>query len=158
MEVLFFMASERLKMWTDKDHLLLVEGWSRQGLIDKQIAKNMGIAYSTFREWVKKNSALSAALKKSKEVTDFEVENSLYKAAMGYYVDEIYDEYRTNQEGQQVLVSRNVRKKYIPPNTTAQIFWLKNRQRELWKEKREEEASEEEVKLVIDDGLSEYGV
>lgn len=51
-----------------KDKLILVEGLARKGLTDKQIAKNLGIAYSTFREYKKKHSALSAALKKGKEV------------------------------------------------------------------------------------------
>jgi hypothetical protein len=65
-----------------KDNLILVEGWARDGLTDEQIAYNLGIAYSTFREYKNKYSALSSALKKGKEVVDYEVENALYKAAI----------------------------------------------------------------------------
>lgn len=45
-----------------KEKLVLIEGWARNGLTDEQIAKNLGIAYSTFREYKKKYSALSAVL------------------------------------------------------------------------------------------------
>ena len=47
-----------------KDRLIEVEGWARDGLTDEQIAKNLGIAYSTLREYREKYSALSAALKR----------------------------------------------------------------------------------------------
>ena len=65
-----------------KDKLILVEGWARDGLTDEQISKKLGIAYSTFREYKKAHSALSAALKNGKEVVDYEVESALYKAAL----------------------------------------------------------------------------
>ncbi|WP_233713458.1 hypothetical protein [Lederbergia citri] len=64
--------------------LFEVECWVRKGLIDEQIANILGVAYSTFREYVKKFPALSAALKKGKDVVDYEVENALLKRAMGY--------------------------------------------------------------------------
>ena len=92
--------------WLEPDGLTLLEGWARDGLTDEQIAHNMGIAYSTLREWKKSQLAISAALKKGKEVVDFEVENALLKSAL---------------EG----------------NTTAQIFWLKNRKPDRWRDKPE---------------------
>ena len=62
-------------------------------LTDEQIAKNLGIAYSTLREYREKYSALSAALKRGKEVVDREVENALLKRALGYnYVEETTEE------------------------------------------------------------------
>ena len=64
--------------------LKLVECWARDGLTDEQIANNLGIAYSTLREYRDKYSALSAALKKGKEIVDYEVENALLKRALGY--------------------------------------------------------------------------
>ncbi len=39
--------------WLTEEGLIKIEGWARDGLIDKQIAQNIGVAYSTFREWVK---------------------------------------------------------------------------------------------------------
>lgn len=45
-----------------KDKLILVEGWARNGLSEEQIAKNLGVAYSTFRDYKRKHPALSAVL------------------------------------------------------------------------------------------------
>lgn len=58
---------------------MLIRAWARDGLTDEQIAHNMGVAYSTLRVWRDKFSALSAALKKGKEVVDIEVENALFQ-------------------------------------------------------------------------------
>ena len=69
--------------WLENDNLTKIEAWARDGLTEEQISKNMGIAYSTLRVWKSKFSALSAALKRGKEVVDIEVENSLLKAAKG---------------------------------------------------------------------------
>lgn len=68
--------------WEDvQGKLSLIEGWARNGLSKKQMAHNLGIAYSTFREYKTKHSALSAVLKENKEVADIEVENALYRRA-----------------------------------------------------------------------------
>ncbi|RSJ32885.1 hypothetical protein D8821_10540 [Streptococcus gordonii] len=118
--------------WLTQEGLLKISGWARDGLIDEQIAKNIGVSYSTFRDWKKKFSALSAALKESKEVVDRQVENALFKSAVGF----IYEEETVTNAGDVVLV-----KKYSKPNTTAQIFWLKNRKRNQWTDKSEVEVS-----------------
>lgn len=77
------MAKGRYEYWLTDEGLLKIEGWARDGLTDKQIACNMGIAYSTFRNWRDKYPALSAPLKRGKEIVDREVENSLLKRATG---------------------------------------------------------------------------
>lgn len=136
-----------------KDKLILIEGWARNGLTDEQIAKNLGIAYSTFREYKKKYSALSAALKKGKEVIDFEVENALLKRALGYEYEEVTKEriLKKDEHGKpltdihgfpiyEMVVTKTV-KKEVTPDTTAQIFWLKNRKSEEWRDKRDVEHS-----------------
>lgn len=114
--------------WMTQEGLLKISGWARDGLIDEQIAKNIGVSYSTFRDWKKRFPALSAALKESKEVVDRQVENALFKSAVGF----IYEEETVTNAGDVVKV-----KKYSKPNTTAQIFWLKNRKREQWTDKSE---------------------
>lgn len=114
--------------WLTQEGLLKISGWARDGLIDEQIAKNIGVSYSTFRDWKKRFPALSAALKESKEVVDRQVENALFKSAVGF----IYEEETVTNAGDVVLV-----KKYSKPNTTAQIFWLKNRKRNQWTDKSE---------------------
>lgn len=125
-----------------KDKLILVEAWARNGLTDEQIAKNLGVAYSTFREYVKKYSALSAALKRGKEVVDIEVENALLKRALGYKYNEVTKELiRDKETGEEELRVTKVVTKEVTPDTTAQIFWLKNRKPEDWRDKKDVEHS-----------------
>lgn len=132
--------------WLTPEGLVLVEGWARDGLIDKQIAKNMNVAYSTFREWKKKFPTLSAALKQGKEVSDRQVENALFKTATGYY----YQEETVTNAGEIVTI-----KKYSKPNTTAQIFWLKNRKAE-WTDRVDINA-QVESKNKFDDIVNQLG-
>lgn len=132
--------------WLTPEGLVLVEGWARDGLIDEQIAKNMNVAYSTFREWKKKFPTLSAALKQGKEVSDRQVENALFKTATGYY----YQEETVTNAGEIVTI-----KKYSKPNTTAQIFWLKNRKAE-WTDRVDINA-QVETKNKFDDIVTQLG-
>ena len=122
--------------------LFLVECWARDGLIDEQIAKNLGIAYSTFKDYKNKHSAFSAALKKGKEVVDFEVENALLKRALGYKYSEVTQEPVEVGEGITMLQTTKIVTKHAPPDTTAQIFWLKNRKPDKWRDKPKVETDE----------------
>jgi len=72
-----------------KPRLLEVAAWARDGLIDEQIAKNLGVAVSTFATYKNKFPELSEALKKGKDVVDIEVENALLKRALGYSYEEV---------------------------------------------------------------------
>ena len=85
--------------WNDvKDKLLLVEAWARDGLIDEQIAKNLGIGWTTLKEYKNKYPSFLSALKDGKKVVDIEVENALYKRALGYsYVEVLIALYRIIQ-------------------------------------------------------------
>lgn len=81
----------KIKDWLEEDKLILLEGWARDGLSLEQIAKNIGINECTIYDWKKKETKISEALKKGKEVVDFEVENALYKSAMeGNVTAQIY--------------------------------------------------------------------
>lgn len=81
----------KIQEWLQEDKLILLEGWARDGLSLEQIAKNIGINECTIYDWKKKEPKISEALKKGKEVVDFEVENALYKSAMeGNVTAQIY--------------------------------------------------------------------
>lgn len=135
------MAKSKIDEWLTGDKLILLEGWAREGLTDEQIAKNIGIATSTFYNWEKKSIEFLEALKKGKEVVDFEVENALLKRALGYeYVEETY-EYD--------ILTKKV-KKYVAPDTTAQIFWLKNRKPNKWRDKVIGDENEEAINNATD--------
>lgn len=102
------MAKGKYEYWLTPEGLTKLEGWARDGATDEQIAKHMKISLATLYNWKRDHLDILEALKKGKEVVDFQVENALLKNAM---------------DG----------------NVTAQIFWLKNRRPDKWKDKREEE-------------------
>ena len=132
------MAKGKYQEWLQGDNLILLQGWARDGLSDEQIAHNMGIAPKTLWEWKAKYSEISNALKKTKEVVDKEVENALYKSAMGYDYEEITEQRRYNKAtGKYEMVVVERKKKHQPPNTASIIFWLKNRKPEIWRDKQE---------------------
>lgn len=66
-----------------KEKFPLIEGWAKDGLTDEQISRNLGISKVTFYKYKASCSELNELLKKSKEVVDYEVENALYKSAIG---------------------------------------------------------------------------
>lgn len=102
-----------LKRLTAPDMLVKLEGWARDGLTIEQISKNAGIAPTTLYKYREMSPEIKRALEKGKEVVDYEVENALYKSAMGYEVTE----QQIDNKGNKRMVKR-----YIAPNVTAQIF------------------------------------
>ena len=133
------MALGKINEWLEKDKLILLEGWAREGLTDEQIAKNIGINRTTLYDWKKKEVNIADTLKKGKEVIDFEVENALLKRALGYEYEE-----ETYENG---ILTKKVRKQ-VAPDTTAQIFWLKNRKKEQWREKVEVVETDEDLQNI----------
>lgn len=136
--------------WLTEDGLLRIEGWARDGFTDKQIAEHkIGIAERTFSKWKARYEAINSALKKGKAPADTLVENALYKRAIGFTttetVEEIYE-----VDGEQRKHIRKVTRE-VPPDTTAQIFWLKNRKPKFWRDKRETEIEAKDmVKVILD--------
>ena len=118
----------KYEYWITPEGLLKIEGWARDGLVDEQIAENIGIRAGTLYDWKNRFPDISEALKKGKEVIDRQVENALLKRALGYVYAEIT--YEGGVETKRVI-------KEVVPDTTAQIFWLKNRKPEVWRDKRE---------------------
>lgn len=150
------MAKGKYEEWLEPEGLLKLQGWARDGLIDEQIAENMGIVPSTLYEWKKKYPNISEALKKGKEVVDRQVENALLKRALGYEYEEKKTELWEDAEGnpcEKITVTR----KQIVPDTTAQIFWLKNRKSDVWRDKHEvnsnsgEKAVEKYIRAIEED-------
>ena len=138
------MAKGKFAEWLEPDGLLRIEGWARDGLTDEQIAHNMGINRDTLNEWKKRFPDISATIKKSKEVVDRIVENALYDRACGgiktlkkpYKVKmEYFDEHGRKCYREEIIMADE--QVYIPGDTTAQIFWLKNRRPDLWRDKPE---------------------
>lgn len=118
---------QKLDDWLKEENLIRVQGWARDGLTMDQIAYNIGISKQTLYRWQERSSDFLDALKVSRDSADRQVENALFKNALGFK----YVEQQLTDTGEVVDVE-----KYAKPNTTAQIFWLKNRKQEVWREKQ----------------------
>ena len=139
------MANGKYQRWLEPDGLLLLEGLARDGLTDEQLAQKMGIATGTLYEWKKSYPEISEALKRGKEVVDIEVENALLKRALGYdYTEERVE--ISEKDGRKVIQNT----KHIAADTTAQIFWLKNRRPDRWRDKPMPTAEGDGVTIIDD--------
>ena len=71
------MAKAEYKKWQEPDNLIKLQGWARDGLTNEQIAQKIGVRRETISVWCSKYPNIANALKKGKEVIDYEIENSL---------------------------------------------------------------------------------
>ena len=138
--------SRKYDRWLTEEGLLKITGWARDGLIDKQIARNMGVSYTSLKDWKNQFPEIAEALRKGKEVVDREVENALFKSAIGYTqtirkpvkVRDVEYDPETGRKVREierwVAVEEEI---HVPPQVTAQIFWLKNRKPDQWREKND---------------------
>lgn len=157
--MIFIARISKYEEWKNNnelnDKLILIESWARDGLTQQQIADNLGINVDTLIEYKKKYADFSEALKKGKEVVDIEVENSLYKSAIGFWYEEevvstkkevIYkDGKRVKEISEPVIIKIN---KYKPSEITAAIFWLKNRKPGSWRDRVEMPSNPKELTKV----------
>ncbi len=101
------------------------------GAKDEEIAKAIDVSVKTLNEFKKLYVEFNTALKEGKQMADAEVSASLYQRAVGYSHDDVDIKVVNGR-----IVKTKIRKHY-PPDTTAAIFWLKNRQKHNWRDKQE---------------------
>ena len=97
-----------------EEKVTLIEGWAKDGLTQQQIANNLGIGLSTLKKYKNKSVAIRTALKKGKEVSDYEVENALYQAAVNGSVSAMIfwlknrrpDKWRDRKEANEIELMR----------------------------------------------------
>ena len=124
-----------------------VEAYAAQGFSDVQIANRLGISPSTFYDYKKRFSDFSESIKRGKESADLAVETALVMAATGYMVLEaVYvpkrdkeDNVMYDGDGHPIMEIQKQIKRYIKPDITAQIFWLKNRKPDEWFDRKAKE-------------------
>jgi hypothetical protein len=102
-----------------------------EGATDQELADFFEVSVRTLYRWKNNFPEFCQALKAGKDPADERVERSLFERATGYERDEI-DIRVVGGE----IIQTTVRKFY-PPDTTAAIFWLKNRKPDLWRDKTE---------------------
>lgn len=127
--------------WLEPDNLQLLEDWASEGLTNAEIAKHkMGISERTFYQWQTDNPQISQAIKKGRTFCILEVENALYRAAVGYEVEETVTETTTEEttgiklfDDEEVKIRKRTQTRHVPPNVAAAIFYLKNRAPEQWR-------------------------
>ncbi|ALQ38928.1 transposase [Fusobacterium hwasookii ChDC F300] len=130
-----------------KPRLVEIEAWKRDGLTNEQICKNLGIVKDTFYKYKEKYTDFSDALKKGKEVADIEVENALFKRAIGYKYKEVIKEVKEIDGKKSTYVKEVI--KEMPGDVGAQIFWLKNRKSSKWKDKQDIDIEDNNVSITI---------
>lgn len=147
---LITIAKGKYQQWLTPDGLTRIEGWAREGLTDAQIAVKMGISEASLYNYQAKFVEILEALKRGKAPVDNDVENALLKRALGYEYEEVTTEVFDMPDGSQRKHIKKTRKMVVP-DTTAQIFWLKNRRPDIWRDKPEGyNADNEPVKVIID--------
>ena len=130
------MARIRYTEWLTQEGQMKLEAWARDGLTDDQISHNMGCNVRTLYVWKKNHPQIDAALRAGKGVVDIQVENALFKRAIGYDYEEVKTIIETMPDGEKRQRAERTRK-HVAGDVTAQIFWLKNRKPIDWRDRRE---------------------
>lgn len=117
-------------------YLKRVEHLCRMGATEQEICQKLGVSVARFGEYKKEFQELRESLKKGRSDADDTVEAALFRRATGYTTEEVktntYVDNNNNQRQFRVSVTKE-----IPPDTTAAIFWLKNRRPEKWRDRQE---------------------
>lgn len=146
------MAKSKVGYWLTSEGLTLLSGWAKSGLTNEQIAKNMKVNPDTLYRYINKYPEISEVLKKNKEIADYEVENALYKRALGYTYDEITREkVRDPLTGEFKMIETKRITKEVQPDVGAIMAWLKNRKPKEWRDKPQEPQTNDRKTVIIDD-------
>lgn len=121
-----------------KECLILMEGWRRDGIDLVTIAHNLGISFPTFKKIRNQYPEVENALRRGKSTVNYEVENALLKAALGYtrVSTKTYIERKPDKNGNR-QVKFEKEETEVGPNPTACIAWLNNKKPDEWKRNRD---------------------
>lgn len=110
----------------------------RLGATDKEMADFFNVSEQTVNSWKTKYPQFLESLKKGKTLADANVAERLYERAMGFEHDSEEIKVVSDGQGAGSSIERVPIRKVYPPDTTAAIFWLKNRQPKKWRDKVEQ--------------------
>ena len=117
------------------------------GATDAELAEEFGVSVTTLYNWRAKHPEFLEALKLPKEQADQRVERSLFERATGYTRESV--KIFCGKDGS---VTEVPFMEHVPPDSTAMIFWLKNRKPAEWRDKVDmEHSGEVAIKRVVSD-------
>lgn len=129
-----------------QEYVTKVLEMAERGATDTEIADALDVSVRTLYRWKAEREDFRQALKIAKDEADARVERSLYERALGYEHDAV--KIFCSKDGQ---VTKVPYREKVAPDTTAIIFWLKNRKRDEWRDRVETEHSGNlGVQLVTD--------
>jgi len=118
---------------------------AENGATTFDIAEFFGVSVQTIHNWMAKHTDFVEAIEVAKKIADSRVERSLYERAIGYSYNA---EKIMSYEGE---IIRAPYVHHVPPEISAQIIWLRNRQPDKW---RQQPTSDEgETTITITGGL-----
>ena len=109
------------------------------GYTDKELATFFNVCEATINNWKLNHKEFLESLTRGKDMADGEIVDSLYNRALGY---EHPDTHISNYMGE---ITKTKIIKHYPPDTTAAIFWLKNRQSGKWRDKPKEDSATDAI-------------
>lgn len=112
----------------------LVWSMAIKGFTNEEIAKALGISERTLLNWRTKYKSFGTKFTEGRKIATAQVEEALFKKATGYIATEIERTIKYDDEGNEIPIGIKQRTKHIVPDTTAIIFWLKNRDSANWKD------------------------
>lgn len=127
------MAKGKYAYWLEDAQLEKVANWAACGCSNEQIARNMGINARTLQRWIEKHSQICQAIKKGRARSIEAIENALFKNAIG----DVYEETEVVETLKDGSTRSKVTRKRMKPDTTAQIFYLKNRAPDRWSDRKD---------------------
>jgi hypothetical protein len=127
-------------------------------MIEADAAKKLGVSVATFEDYKNKYPEFLEAIKRGKAPVDFEVENALLKRALGYTFTETKSEVELLDGGVKNVKASTETIKEIAPDVTAQIFWLKNRNPERWRDIKQTELTGKNGKDLIPDNEADINI
>lgn len=105
------------------------------GATDAELASFFEVDVRTIHRWKIESDKFCHSIRVGKETADERVERSLYQKAIGYEQEEVKIFMPANRD-EPVYAPFTAK---IAPDTTAAIFWLKNRRPAEWRDKQEVE-------------------
>lgn len=108
-----------------------------KGADNKTLGEFLGCGLTTVCNLKKDYPSFKELVRKGGAVADELVVSALYKRAIGYEAEETITEVKVSQDGSAQTTYVKKVKKHVPPDTTAAIFWLKNRRRDEWNDKQD---------------------